>query len=113
MAPVTIPWGIISGLLPRKDLTAGTRTIIYKYAYLGFVWQSLISFFRNSGILKPGEMCLVLGRPGSGCTSFLKAIANERGSYAAVTGDVKYAGISHEEMAKHYKGEVLYNQEGR
>lgn len=67
---------------------------------------------RNSGLLKPGEMCLVLGCPGSGCTTFLKAIANERASYAAVRGDVRYAGINHEEMKKHYKGEVAYNQEG-
>ncbi len=57
-------------------------------------------------------MCLVLGCPGSGCTTFLKTIANERGDYARVSGDVSYAGISAEEMAKAYKGEVVYNQEG-
>lgn len=57
-------------------------------------------------------MCLVLGCPGSGCTTFLKAIANERDSYARVSGDVRYAGIDHEEMKKHYKGEVVYNREG-
>ena len=58
-------------------------------------------------------MCLVLGCPGSGCTTFLKAIANERGAYAGVSGDVRYAGIDHVEMNKHYKGEVVYNQEGK
>lgn len=68
---------------------------------------------RNSGVLKPGEMCLVLGCPGSGCSTFLKTIANERGSYAGISGDVQYAGISHSEMLKHYKGEVVYNQEGK
>lgn len=57
-------------------------------------------------------MCLVLGCPGSGCTTFLKAIANERGDYARVSGDVRYAGIDASEMAKTYKGEVCYNQEG-
>jgi len=57
-------------------------------------------------------MVLVLGAPGSGSTSFLKVIANERGSYFNVTGDVRYAGISHSEMLKYYKGEVVYNQEG-
>ena len=35
---------------------------------------------RNSGVLRPGEMVLVLGAPGSGCTAFLKVIANERGA---------------------------------
>lgn len=57
-------------------------------------------------------MCLVLGTPGAGCTTFLKTIANERKDYAAVTGDVRYAGIGSHEMAKYYKGEVVYNQEG-
>jgi ATP-binding cassette, subfamily G (WHITE), member 2, SNQ2 len=57
-------------------------------------------------------MCLVLGCPGSGCTTFLKAIANHREDYANVSGSVLYAGIEAEEMAEHYKGEVAYNQEG-
>ena len=68
---------------------------------------------RNSGVLRPGEMVLVLGAPGSGCTTFLKVVANERGTYTNVTGDVRYAGISHSEMLKYYKGEVVYNQEGK
>ena len=57
-------------------------------------------------------MCLVLGCPGAGCSTFLKAVANERAGYARVSGDVRYAGIDAEEMAKLYKGEVVYNQEG-
>jgi ATP-binding cassette, subfamily G (WHITE), member 2, SNQ2 len=55
---------------------------------------------------------LVLGCPGAGCTTFLKTIANERHEYASVAGDVRYAGIDAAEMAKMYKGEVVYNQEG-
>lgn len=57
-------------------------------------------------------MCLVLGCPGAGCTTFLKNLANERREYANVSGDIRYAGIDAKEMAKHYKGEVVYNQEG-
>jgi ABC-type multidrug transport system ATPase subunit len=57
-------------------------------------------------------MILVLGCPGSGCTAFLKAIANERGEYSSVSGDVLYAGIDAVEMRKTYKGEVVYNQDG-
>ncbi|KWU42587.1 hypothetical protein RHOSPDRAFT_20945 [Rhodotorula sp. JG-1b] len=63
------------------------------------------------GCLKPGEMCLVLGRPGSGCTTFLKTIANNRFGYLAVNGDVSYGGIPASEMGKRYRGEVVYNQE--
>jgi ATP-binding cassette subfamily G (WHITE) protein 2 (SNQ2) len=64
-----------------------------------------------TGCVRDGEMLLVLGRPGSGCSTFLKAITNKRGDYAAVTGEVSYGGISAEEQAKHYRGEVNYNEE--
>lgn len=73
------------------------------------VMKDLIHDF--TGAVRDGEMMLVLGRPGSGCSTFLKAIANERGSFAAVTGEVTYGGISAEEQKKHYKGEVNYNPE--
>lgn len=58
-------------------------------------------------------MCLVLGCPGAGCSTFLKTVANQREGYAKISGNVLYAGIDAEEMAKYYKGEVVYNQEGR
>jgi ATP-binding cassette subfamily G (WHITE) protein 2 (SNQ2) len=58
-------------------------------------------------------MILVLGCPGSGCTTFLKVIANERGEYSSVDGDVRYAGIDAEEMGKTYKSETVYNQDGK
>ena len=71
--------------------------------------RTLINDF--SGMLKDGQMLLVLGRPGSGCSTFLKAIANNRESYASVEGDVSYGGISAEQQKKHYRGEVNYNGE--
>lgn len=64
-----------------------------------------------TGVVRDGEMMLVLGRPGSGCTTFLKAIANQRGAYAEVTGDVSYGGIPAEKQHAHYRGEVNYNPE--
>ncbi|KAK5221115.1 ATP-binding cassette transporter snq2 [Exophiala xenobiotica] len=64
-----------------------------------------------TGVVRDGEMMLVLGRPGSGCSTFLKAIANQRGSFAAVEGKISYGGISAEEQRKKYLGEVNYNPE--
>ena len=64
-----------------------------------------------TGIVRDGEMMLVLGRPGSGCTTFLKAIANQKGDYAEVTGDVTYGGIAARKQHAHYRGEVNYNPE--
>ena len=64
-----------------------------------------------TGAVEDGEMMLVLGRPGSGCSTFLKAIANNRDGFAAVEGDVHYGGMSAAEQAKHFRGEVIYNPE--
>lgn len=66
---------------------------------------------RFDGSARPGEMVLVLGRPGSGCTTFLKTITNHRGGYIAVEGEVNYGGIHATEMRKRFPGEVVYNQE--
>ncbi|KAK8217419.1 ATP-binding cassette transporter snq2 [Zalaria obscura] len=71
--------------------------------------RTLINDF--TGCVRDGEMLLVLGKPGSGCSTFLKAIANNRESYAQVTGDVSYGGIPADKQKKMYRGEVNYNPE--
>lgn len=63
------------------------------------------------GCVRPGEMLLVLGRPGSGCSTFLKVLANQRFGFESVEGDVTYGGTDSRLMAKHFRGEVLYNPE--
>ena len=64
-----------------------------------------------TGCIRPGEMCLVLGRPGSGCSTFLKVIGNQRYGYEAVEGDVTYGGTDAQTMHKKYRGEIIYNPE--
>ncbi|KAL1960158.1 hypothetical protein VTO42DRAFT_8701 [Malbranchea cinnamomea] len=64
-----------------------------------------------SGVLGEGEMMLVLGRPGAGCSTFLKAIANDRAAFAAVEGEVSYGGIPAAVQARRFRGEVNYNPE--
>ena len=39
---------------------------------------------------KDGEMLLVLGRPGAGCSSFLRVVSNQREIFLSVDGDVRY-----------------------
>ena len=63
------------------------------------------------GLTRPGEMVLVLGRPGSGCTTFLKVIANQRVGYTGVDGEVLYGPFDSETFAKRFRGEAVYNQE--
>ncbi|KIK80835.1 hypothetical protein PAXRUDRAFT_157584 [Paxillus rubicundulus Ve08.2h10] len=60
------------------------------------------------GAVAPGEMLLVLGRPGSGCSTFLKTIANQRGDYHAVHGDVHYHSLTPKDIAERYRGDVIY-----
>ena len=64
-----------------------------------------------TGCVRPGQMLLVLGRPGSGCSTFLKVLANQRFGYEAIDGEVTYGGTDAKTMGKHYRGEVLYNPE--
>jgi len=64
-----------------------------------------------SGCIRSGEMLLVLGRPGSGCSTFLKVIGNQRFGFEEITGDVTYGGTDAKEMSKKFRSEVLYNPE--
>ncbi|KAH7093281.1 ABC-2 type transporter-domain-containing protein [Paraphoma chrysanthemicola] len=64
-----------------------------------------------SGCIKSGEMLLVLGRPGAGCSTFLKMIGNQRFGFEDISGDVAYGGTDAEEMRKKFRSEVLYNPE--
>jgi ATP-binding cassette subfamily G (WHITE) protein 2 (SNQ2) len=67
--------------------------------------RTLIDNF--TGCLRPGEMCLVLGRPGSGCSTFLKVLANQRSGYEDVEGDVTYGGTDAARMQKHFRGDII------
>ncbi|KAF1943987.1 ABC transporter CDR4 [Clathrospora elynae] len=63
------------------------------------------------GVAKPGEMVLVLGRPGSGCTTFLKVISNQRYGYTSVDGKVLYGPFKSDFFEKRYRGEAVYCEE--
>ena len=63
------------------------------------------------GVARPGEMVLVLGKPSSGCTTFLKVISNQRFGYAKVDGEVLYGPFEAKTFAKRYRGEALYSSE--
>jgi ABC-type multidrug transport system ATPase subunit len=75
---------------PQKTGTSSARTILNGL----------------SGIVKPGEMLLVLGSPGSGCSSFLRTIANQ--SPLTVHGDLRFAGIPADAFKKSHSRETIY-----
>ncbi|KAI0970759.1 putative ABC multidrug transporter [Xylaria arbuscula] len=85
---------VIEGLLPLRRNEAVKRYIL----------QGV------SGQVRTGEMLLVLGRPGSGCTSLLKVLANMRREFSSVSGKIRYGNIGHEE-AQRFRHKIVMNTE--
>ena len=71
--------------------------------------KNLIEEF--DGIVRPGEMLLVLGRPGSGCSTLLKTISGEIDQFKAVEGEILYDDVSQSDMLKNFKKQIIYNGE--
>lgn len=64
------------------------------------------------GVVKNGEMLVVLGPPGSGCSTFLKTISGEtNGIYIGEDAYFNYRGISAREMHTRHRGEAIYTAE--
>lgn len=75
--------------------------------------QKRIDILRQfDGLIRPGEMCVVLGPPGSGCSTFLKTIAGEtNGIYVNQGSYCNYQGISANEMHTAHRGDAIYTAE--
>jgi len=64
------------------------------------------------GVIKSGELLIVLGRPGSGCSTLLKSMCGElHGLEMGEDSVIHYNGIPQKQMMKEFKGEAIYNQE--
>lgn len=61
------------------------------------------------GICVPGELTVVLGRPGAGCSTFLKLIAAQTdGFHIDGNSVISYDGLTPHDIATNYRGEVVY-----
>lgn len=56
-------------------------------------------------------MLLVLGKPGSGSSTFLRALTNQPRAFTAISGEIRYAGLPFELATGPYRGEILFNDE--
>ena len=92
--------GIFTSLLrPRETFSIGAKAP-----------KQILKQF--DGVLESGELLIVLGRPGSGCSTFLKTLCGElHGLELDEASEVHYSGIPQQTMQKEFKGEMVYNQE--
>lgn len=61
------------------------------------------------GLVRSGEMLLVLGRPGSGCSTFLKTLSGDtHGFHLGADAEINYGGIAYRDMHDTFKGESIY-----
>jgi ATP-binding cassette subfamily G (WHITE) protein 2 (SNQ2) len=129
-----------AGIIPKKIGVSFRELTVSGYAGAGWIiaptfldklpslvgWQ-LVQYARGlftpipeakpiiqgfSGVVKPGEMLLVLGKPGSGTSTFLRALTNRRRDFTKIDGDISYAGLPFDLALGKYRGEILYNDEG-
>ena len=75
--------------------------------------KSKIDILRNfDGLVRSGEMLVVLGRPGSGCSTLLKTLSGEtNGFHVDPNSKLNYQGIPMETMHKDFRGECVYQAE--
>ncbi|TID29454.1 hypothetical protein CANINC_001958, partial [Pichia inconspicua] len=60
-----------------------------------------------SGFADPGTMTLVIGRPGAGCSTYLKAIAGETRTYKNIDGLLSFNGLDVDSV----RNFLIYNPE--
>ncbi|ORY83752.1 ABC drug exporter AbcA [Protomyces lactucae-debilis] len=72
-----------------------------------------VQILRNlDGVVHAGEMLVVLGPPGAGCTTFLKTLTGEtHGFQVDADSHINYQGISYKDMSTRYRGEASYTAE--
>lgn len=97
------------------DYQSNFKNLIYKY-FTKFVHEYVTK--RNDytdilkpmdGLVRPGEITVVLGRPGSGCTTFLKTIAAQTyGFHVDPESEIFYDGVTPKEVKKNFRGDVVY-----
>ncbi|KAF1849694.1 pleiotropic drug resistance protein, ABC superfamily [Cucurbitaria berberidis CBS 394.84] len=106
------------GVSGSTSSTSRQHTVV---SYLSAIPKFLVHYFtspekrrppilRNfNGSVCSGEMLLVLGRPGSGCSTFLKSLAGEiRGLEIDNASNINYDGITYPQMHHRFKGDCVY-----
>ncbi|CZT44690.1 probable ABC transporter [Rhynchosporium secalis] len=87
--------------------------IVSLYRRMGGEKKQQINILRDfDGLVESGEMLLVLGRPGSGCSTLLKTISGDtHGLFVNPGSKINYQGIPARQMHTQFRGEAIYMAE--
>ncbi|KAL4789312.1 P-loop containing nucleoside triphosphate hydrolase protein [Aspergillus venezuelensis] len=111
---VTVTWQQVSVQVPASEFVHGD-TLWSEIDPRNWVQsfkkpQETTILGEMTGQLRPGEMMLVLGRPGAGCTLLLKVLANDQDGFDKVNGSVHYGSMDHKE-AENFRQQFMFNSE--
>ncbi|CAK1367877.1 ABC transporter CDR4 [Cercospora beticola] len=107
----------VRGTGPALNIQSTVGSLLTAPFRAGDMWRSRKKVPRHilkdfNGLVKSGELLVVLGRPGAGCSTLLKTLTGEmHGLQVDHDTVIHYNGIEQNRMMKEFKGEVIYNQE--
>lgn len=98
----------------------------YQATFANVVWKAAVHWIKGhnkayreairfdilkpmDGLISPGELTVVLGRPGAGCSTFLKTLATQtHGVKVDENSTILYDGYSQHDVSHHFRGDVVY-----
>lgn len=117
----------VTGVAFKRLNVSGSSTSIYTQSTVSSIVFEVFDHIRSlinkrshgvhilhnlEGLVRPGELLVVLGRPGSGCSTFLKTICGEtHGITLDPNSEFNYHGIPFKDMHSQFQGEVVYTAE--
>ncbi|CAK4009804.1 ABC transporter [Lecanosticta acicola] len=107
-------YGFGTGTDYQKDVGNVVLEVVGLFKKLfGLAKPRRIDILRNfEGLIQSGEMLVVLGPPGSGCSTFLKTLTGEiHGFEVEKDSYLNYQGIPAKCMHKYFRGEAIYTAE--
>jgi ATP-binding cassette subfamily G (WHITE) protein 2 (PDR) len=107
-------WGVDAGLTYQESVATTITAPVRLLSALLSQKKSTKKVILHGidGIVHEGEMLLVLGRPGAGCTTLLKTLAGMTDTFHGWSWVIKYLGVPISDIKKNYRGDVVYNAEG-
>lgn len=115
--PVSVSWknvtvtGDDAGRVTQKDAASLFPDILASARSLWRTKPEKPILNSIDGFLAPGETLLVLGAPGSGCTTLLKVLAGQTEHYRSCSGSITYNGVPLETMQQRFKSMLSFNGE--